>query len=374
MFKILSKCGNARVGILETNHGKIETPIFLPVATKSSVKTLDSRDLEYLKIKALITNAFLLYLKPGVEIIEEAGGLHEFMNFYNTIFTDSGGFQIIREGFVFKIRDDGIIFRSPFDNSKHFLSPEKVVEIQKRLGSDVAMVLDYCPEYTLDRKIIEKATKLTTKWAERSKKYYEKVEFNGLLFGIVQGGVFKDLREKSVKEILEIDFDGYAIGGLSIGEPKDIMLEIVSYTANLLPEKKPRYFMGLGSPVEILECISRGVDIFDSAFPTRNARHGTAYTYSGKISLNKGRYRKDFSPIDESCKCFVCENYSRAYIHHLLKVREYSGMRLITIHNLFFLNDLFEKCRYYIKKGKFEEFKHEFIKKFSSQNLQEPKE
>ncbi len=371
MFKVLHTCGGARVGKLKTKHGTIETPVFLPVATKSSVKTLDSRDLEYLNIRAIISNAFLLYLKPGVDVIEKAGGIHKFMGFPHVIFTDSGGFQIIREGFVVKIRRDGIIFRSPFDNSKHFLTPESILEIQEKLGSDVAMVLDYCPEYTLDRNIIKKATELTTEWARKSLEHRNEINFKGLLFGIVQGGVFRDLREKSVKDLVDLNFDGYAIGGLSIGEPKDEMLDIVSFTSELLPEDKPRYFMGLGSPVELLECIERGVDIFDSAFPTRNARHGTAYTYKGKINLNKGRYKKDFSPIDDSCKCYVCKNHSRAYIHHLLKVKEYSAMRLITIHNLFFLNDLLEKCKYYIKKGEFEEFKQNFIKNYQSQRPKE---
>ncbi len=371
MFKVLYKCGNARVARLKTKHGEIETPIFLPVATKSCVKTLDSRDLEYLNVKAIISNAFLLYLRPGVDVIEHIGGIHKFMSFPHVIFTDSGGFQIIREGFLLKIKREGILFRSPFDNSKHFLTPESVVEIQSRLKSDVAMVLDYCPKYTLDRDIIEKATNLTTEWARRSVEFSKEINLKGLLFGIIQGGVFKDLREKSAREIVDLNFDGYAIGGLSVGEPKDVMLEIVSFTSKLLPEKKPRYFMGLGSPIELLECIERGVDIFDSAFPTRNARHGTAYTYRGRINLNKGRYKRDLNPIDDSCRCYVCKSYSRAYIHHLLKVKEYSAMRLITIHNLFFLNDLLEKCKYYIKKGEFFEFKQNFIKNYLSKKPKE---
>lgn len=359
MFKLIATENQARVGKLYTNHGVMETPCFMPVATKGCVKTLSSRELEELEINAIISNAFLLYLKPGIETIENCGGIHNFMNFKKTIFTDSGGFQIIREGFQPKISKKGIMLRSPFDNSKHLLTPEKCMQIQGSLNSDVAMVLDECPPYGLQYKDYVESVERTIKWAEECKKNKNKKQ---LLFGIVQGGTFRDLREKCIEKLVSLDFDGYAIGGLSVGEPKIKMFETLEFSVKLLPKQKPRYLMGVGSPRDLIKCISLGIDIFDSSFPTRNARHGEVYTKNGKYNITKNKFKNDFSPLEEGCRCFTCREYTRAYIHHLFKVNEFLGMRLTTIHNLYHFQSLMKEIREAIKSG-------EFYEKFEVGNL-----
>jgi queuine tRNA-ribosyltransferase len=360
MFELISEDKDARAAKLKTTHGIVETPCFMPVATKGSVKTLSSAELETLGIEALISNAFVLYLKPGTEVIEEAGGIHNFMNFDGTIFTDSGGFQILRDEFAPEVTDNGVTFRSPFDNTKHLFTPEKCIEVQGKIGSDVAMVLDDCPHYGNDHSHVEASVIRTTDWAIRCRDAHKNKR--QLLFAIVQGGTFRDLREKSAKSLVELDFDGYGIGGLSIGEPKEKMLGVMEYTLPLLPKERPRYLMGLGSPVELLESISLGTDIFDSAFPTRNARHNSVYTTNGKYNITRGKYSKDFAPLERGCACHACENYTRAYIRHLMLTHEMLGMRLITIHNLHFLKELMKKARSAIVENNFQKFKHEFIK------------
>ncbi|MFH1773414.1 MAG: tRNA guanosine(34) transglycosylase Tgt [Methanobacteriota archaeon] len=361
MFKILHEDGGARVGKLYTAHGAIDTPAFMPVATKGSVKTLSSEELAETHTQALIANSFLLYLKPGVEVITNAGSLHEFMSWRRAIFTDSGGYQMLRKDFLLGVSKKGVKFRSPFDGSKHLLTPEKCMEIQEALGSDVAMVLDDCPSYGSDHEYVQDSLKRTLDWAVRCKgsRTYSASE-KQMLFAIIQGGVFNDLRKESAEKLAELDFDGYGIGGLSIGESEEVMFETLKNMMPSIPTEKPRYLMGVGSPAELLESISLGIDVFDSAFPTRNARHNAVYTKSGKYSIAKGRFVHDFSPLEEGCKCYACKNYSRAYINHLLRVYEALGMRLMTMHNLHFLQNLMKEARKAIASGEFEEFKNSF--------------
>jgi queuine tRNA-ribosyltransferase len=334
----------------------------MPVATKATVKTLSSHELIEIGTQALIANAFLLYLRPGMEVLKKAGGLHDFMNWNRAIFTDSGGFQILNDELLMKIDDSGVIFKSPFDGSKHEFTPEKCAQVQMELGSDIAMVLDDCPSYGISFDEVRVSTKRTFEWAKRFKKSHNKED--QLVFGIVQGGVFNELRADCAKALKEMNFDGYAIGGLSIGEPKEVMNEVVRYNSPMLPEDKPRYLMGVGSPEDILEAISFGIDIFDSAFPTRNARHNTIYTKNGKINLGKEHYNKNLGPLDEGCGCYTCKNYSLSYVNHLLREFEWLGLRLTTIHNLYFLESLMKEARNEIEARNFSNFKEKFLKKY----------
>ncbi len=351
MFELVceDEKSKARVGKLYTKHGVVETPCFMPVATKGSVKTLSTAELEELGVTALIANAFLLYLKPGLEVIEKCKGLHNFMGFKKVIFTDSGGFQVVRKDFEPRVSKRGITLRSPFDNSRHLLTPEKCMEIQNTLSSDVAMVLDECPPYGLEYEYYIKSVKRTLDWAEKCKKAHKNE--NQLLFAIVQGGIYPDLRKLCAEKLIKLGFDGYGIGGLSLGEPREKMLEVLTRSAELLPKDKPRYLMGVGSPEEIIKCVSLGVDIFDSSFPTRNARHGTIYTKKGKYNITKGRFKDDFTPLEEGCRCFTCRNYTKAYVQHLFKVNEMLGMRLATIHNLSYIHDLMAKIKRAIRNN-----------------------
>lgn len=360
MFEVVGEDENARAGKLHTAHGTVDTPCFMPVATKGSVKTLSSDELGDMDIEAIISNAFVLYLKPGIDVIEKAGGLHRFMNWDRTLFTDSGGFQMLKKEFVFNVSEKGVMFRSPFDDTRHMFTPEKCVEVQEVLESDVVMVLDDCPPYGKDHKHMRDSIMRTTNWAKRSKVAHKHKK--QLLFAIVQGGVFRNLREKSATSLVEMDFDGYGIGGLSIGETRKKMFEVLEYTLPLLPEEKPRYLMGVGSPGELLESISLGVDIFDSAFPTRNARHNAVYTRNGSYNITRGKYTNDFSPLEEGCNCYACQKYTRAYVRHLMVVYEMLGMRLITIHNLHFLRELMRKTRETVLENRFSKFKKEFNK------------
>jgi queuine tRNA-ribosyltransferase len=360
MFEVENEDTGARASKLKTSHGHVNTPCFMPVATKGTVKTLSSSELKDMNIEAIISNAFVLYLKPGTRVIEGAGGLHRFMNWERTLFTDSGGFQILKEEFTPDVSEKGVTFRSPFDDTRHMFTPEKCIEVQEALGSDVAMVLDDCPPYGRDREYMKDSVERTTNWARRCKEAHKNKK--QLLFSIVQGGTFRDLREKSAKDLVEIGFDGYGIGGLSIGEPKKKMLDILEYTLPLLPRERPRYLMGVGSPGELIESISLGVDIFDSAFPTRNARHNSVYTWSGNYNITRGKYAKDFAPLEKGCNCHTCQNYTKAYIRHLMIVYETLGMRLITIHNLYFIKQLMKKARDAILENRFKKFKNEFYK------------
>jgi queuine tRNA-ribosyltransferase len=364
----------ARSGVLETSHGYVQTPVFMPVATKAYVKTVTPEDLMVMGTDVIIANSFLLYLRPGLEIIKKAGGIHKFMNWSKSIFTDSGGFQMIRPDFHAMVNQQGITFQSPFDGTKHLITPEKCVEIQVDLNVDVAMVLDHCPEHGSGDDIIKMSTENTTTWAKRSitelNRLKEQTDHKSTqLFGIVQGGLDKKLRQWSAKSINELEFDGFGIGGLSIGEPKKSMYEVLNHQIPLLPSDKPRYLMGVGSPEDLLESIGLGVDIFDSVFPTRNARHGTIHTSNGNININRASYSNQFTLIDEDCGCSTCSaGFTRAYLNHLLKNYSILGMRLATIHNLFFIQKLIKTAQTRIKEGTFFEFKDEFLEKFQNNN------
>lgn len=364
MFSIVSEDtgSKARVGRLRTRHGEVETPCFMPVATKASIKTLGSEEAVEAGVKAIIANAFLLYLRPGVEVIKNAGGLHAFMNWGNVIFTDSGGFQVLRRDFLLGASKRGLHLRSPFDDSRHILTPEKCIEVQQALGSDVAMVLDDIAPYGSDRARTSEAVRRTLDWARRCKEAHSDEEQG--LFAIAQGGVFGDLREDCERALVDLDFDGYGIGGLSIGEPEGEMYALLERTR--LPSDKPRYLMGVGSPPQLLEAIARGVDLFDSAFPTRNARHNTVYTWRGKYDLSRAKYERDPMSLEDGCECKACKHYTRAYIHHLVRVREILGMKLVTLHNLSFIQRLLARARDSIAEGESGRFKEEFISNYGT--------
>jgi len=362
MFKLIHSDGKARIGRLKTKHGIVETPLFMPVATKGAVKLIDTSELKEMNVQGIISNAFLLSLKPGLDIAKD---LHKFMDWNRVIFTDSGGFQILSMNNVFKgIKKNGINFKNPFNGEEHLLTPEKVMEIQKILGSDVAMALDHMPLYGLDFKKVKEAVEDTHRWAEIC---LEKKNEKQLLFGIAQGGIYPELRKKSTEFINSLDFDGVALGGLCIGESKEDMHKMIKLSIPLIKDK-PRYLMGVGSPVELINCIGEGIDVFDSVFPTRNARHGHIITKKGAVNIENSEYRKDFSALDENCKCKVCRKYSKAYINHLFNSTEYLGLRLATYHNLFFIQNLIKEVKKAIKEKNFEKFKKEFIKNYKNEH------
>lgn len=354
----------ARLGILHLPHGDVLTPAFMPVGTQATVKTLTKEELETEVMASIIlSNTYHLYLRPGHELVKKAGGLHKFMNWDRNILTDSGGFQVFSLGDLRKITEEGVEFRSHLDGSKHFISPEKSMEIQNALGSDIMMAFDECAAYDSSYQYVKNSMERTTRWAKRCKDYHTNVE-NQALFGIVQGGFFKDLREKSAKDLIELDFPGYAIGGISVGEPKKDFLEILEHTTPLLPEDKPRYLMGVGSPDYLIEAAINGVDMCDCVLPTRIARNGTAFTRNGKVVVRNAEYAEDFNKLDEECDCYTCRNYTRSYIRHLIKCKEVLGARLLSIHNLRFLTKLMEDIREAIKEEKLLEFRDEFYKKY----------
>jgi len=373
-FTILKKDNKtkARVGIIKTKKGPIETPLFMPVATKMSVKFLTTEDIESMGADAIISNTFMLHLNPGEKLIKKMGGIGKFMRYKGINATDSGGFQMYSEKIYEKSNDKGVFFKNPESNEKIFITPEKDMEIQLDIGSDIAMCLDEMPPVKGDRKKITEAVRKTILWAERCKIHHDSLqkklpkERQQLLWGIIQGGLFNDLREKCAKKMIKMDFDGYSIGGLALGEPKKEEYRIVKYTIKLLPKNKPVYLMGVGSPDEIVEAISLGVDMFDSRFPTQNARHGTIFTSQGKIRIKQSRYSHDKSPLDKNCKCFVCKNYSRAFIRYQLKNQETVGMRLCTYHNLYYLQNLMRQCKEEIRKGTFLKFKRKIQRLYSN--------
>ncbi len=357
MYELIhtDKNTGARAGKLKTNHGIVDTPAFMPVATKGTVKTLIPEELYAMGTHALISNAFHLFLAPGMEIIQKAGGLHKFMHWERAIFTDSGGFQMIRKDFPFKITDEGITYKNPRDGKKYSYTPKMCLENQKILGSDVAMILDECPTYGSEYSVVEASVERTIKWARISKN----VEINQsqLVFAILQGGTFAELRKSCAEKLIEMDFDGYGIGGLSIGEPKDLMNEVLMKNIPFVPVDKPRYLMGVGSPFELLDAIESGIDIFDSAFPTRNARHQTLMTWKGNIDIARAKFALDFGPIEENCECYSCKNYTRAYIHHLFKESELLALRLASSHNLHFIQSIVKGAREAVLEDRFDEFK-----------------
>jgi queuine tRNA-ribosyltransferase len=361
-FEILAqdKATRARAGLLHTPHGTVETPVFMPVGTGGTVKGLRQEELEALGVQILLANTYHLYLRPGHELIREAGGLHRFMAWPRSILTDSGGFQVMSLKSLGRVTEDGVWFRSHLDGSTHFLSPERAVEIQLALGADIIMTLDECVEYPASRETLQRAVSLTSRWAGRSKQAVGRgSEFeppNSALFGIVQGGTDKDLRRQSAEALLALDFEGYALGGLSVGEPKSEMYEVAEFTADLLPRERPRYLMGVGTPEDLVEGVVRGIDMFDCVMPTRNARNACAFTSEGKVMLKNARWARDERPLDPACGCAVCHRYSRAYLRHLFVTGEILGAVLATHHNLHFYLDTMRKIRQSLLFGEFAEF------------------
>ncbi|RMF05169.1 tRNA guanosine(34) transglycosylase Tgt [Candidatus Woesearchaeota archaeon] len=368
-FSLEAKQGHARAGILITRHGTLETPAFMPVATKATAKYVEPRELVEAGTQAVISNAFLLSLKPGHELIKKAGGIHKFMNFDRVIFTDCGGFQMLREGIFVSTKPQGIVFKSPYTGKEALITPEEIMAIQADLGSDVAMVLDYVAPYGATIEQVKEAATISNRWAEwslHSDAAKKSREEGQLIFAIVHGGIYPEVRKSHAAYLARWNFDGYSIGGLSIGEPPEKMFPALEAALSELPEDKPRYLMGLGSPLEILEAVKRGVDIFDSAYPTQTARHNSLMTRKGIIKISSPKYAEDFSPVDETCDCYACKNFSRAYIHFLSKVNEPAGKQLKSIHNIRFLQKLVSDARRAIIEGSFDEFFESFKASFKS--------
>ncbi len=374
VFDLIKEDGNsqARSGKLKTGHGMIQTPCFMPIATSGSIKSLDSVEAEKIGAEIILGNTYHLFLRPGDRLIKKLGDLHGFMNWNKPILTDSGGYQVFSLSKMRKITEEGVRFQSHLDGSRHMLTPERSIEIQLNLGSDIIMVLDECAPYPATKEYIENSLEMTTRWANRCLVYFEdhKSKFKNkrpvpLLFCIVQGGTYKDLRIRSAKQLLKLDFDGYAIGGVSVGEPSEKMFKAVDWVAPILPSNKPRYLMGVGKPEEIVGAVARGIDMFDCVIPSRNARHGTLYRFKMKneklkiakqpdefyeiLRITNERFKTDKNPIDKNCGCFTCRNYSRAYLRHLFASGELLGLRLATIHNIYFYLDLMKKIRNSIK-------------------------
>ena len=368
MFKLIHKEKNskARIGKLKTAHGEINTPVFMPVGTQGSVKALSNGELLTCGAEIILGNAYHLFLRPGLDVIKKAGGLHKFIGWDKPILTDSGGYQVFSLAVLRKISEKGVEFSSHIDGAKHFITPEDVIDIQRALGSDIMMMFDECVHYPAARDYVEQSLALTTKWAKRSKEYFGKSvdKKRQLLFGIVQGSTYLDLRKRAVEQLLDIGFDGYAVGGVSVGEPRELIHEISSYTASLLPEDKARYLMGIGTAPDILEAISNGIDMFDCVVPTRNGRNGQAFTWNGELQLRNAEYKEDFTPIDKDCVCMACRNYTRAYIRHLFNTQELLGLRLVSLHNIHFYVKLIELSRTAIMEDRFCEFRETFVKKY----------
>lgn len=374
MFQLTSTSNKARRGVLKTAHGEIQTPFFMTIGTAGAIKGLLPSEVRELGGEVILANTYHLHLRPGEEIVRKAGGLHKFMNWDGPILTDSGGYQVFSLAKIRKLKEDGVEFQSHLDGSKVFLTPEKVIEIQCKLGSDIMMCLDECPGVHEERRYVEKSLELTTRWAERCKESFEllagsykKNQSSQLpapgsqLFAIVQGGTHPDLRKKSAKELVKIGFDGYAIGGLSVGEPNKVMYEMLDATVPELPEDKPRYLMGVGTPQDIVEAVSRGVDMFDCVLPTRNARHGFLYTSNGIVRIRNEAYKEDFSPLDPACNCLTCRQYSKAYLRHLFVSGEPLVLRLNTLHNVAYYQKLMKDIRRAIERDSYEDFKNEIL-------------
>ncbi|MDE1921372.1 MAG: tRNA guanosine(34) transglycosylase Tgt [Candidatus Omnitrophica bacterium] len=374
MYKLIHQdaATGARRGVVTTAHGGVQSPFFMPVATTSTVKTMSGVDLHEMESQIVLSNTYHLYLRPGLDIMEHVGGLHKFMNWHKPILTDSGGYQAFSLTKFRKITDEGVKFRSHIDGSMHFFTPEKVMDIQRTLGSDMVMPLDECSPYPCDRKKAMRGLKRTTHWAKRCKEHFHKTgmhERGQRLFAIVQGATYEDLRRQSAQELLALDFDAYAVGGVSVGEPVKEMFEALGWVLPHLPENKPRYFMGIGLPDQIVRAVGMGVDMFDCSVPTRYGRHGSAFTQTGKLNIRNSEFTKDLRPLDENCDCSVCRNYSRCYIRHLLNMNEITGVRLMSYHNLHFYIKLMERIRSAIESDTYAGFQKEFLTGYNSQLL-----
>ena len=359
-YELIRQCPEtgARAGRLHTPHGSFDTPMFMPVGTQGTVKTLSPEELHTMGAGVILGNTYHLFLRPGHEIVKKAGGLHRFMNWDGAILTDSGGFQVFSLGALRKISEEGVAFRSHHDGSKQFLSPEKSMEIQMALGSDIAMAFDECTPYPADYEYACRSMRLTTRWAKRCQAVHNRED--QALFGIVQGGMYADLRQESAEQLVAMDFPGYAIGGLSVGEPKPLMYEVLEQTVPFLPQNKARYLMGVGTPDCLVEGVARGIDLFDCVFPTRVARNGTAITSQGRVVIRNAAYIEDFTPLDPECDCYTCRNYSRAYLRHLIRCDEIFGLRLMSLHNLYYLIKLMHQIRTAIIDGNYPEFRKLF--------------
>lgn len=353
----------ARLGRVHTPHGSFDTPAFMPVGTQATVKTMAPEDLKEMGAGIILSNTYHLWLRPGHDIVEEAGGLHKFMNWDRAILTDSGGFQVFSLSEFRKIEEEGVYFRNHLNGDKLFLSPEKATEIQNSLGSDIMMAFDECPPFPATFEYMKKSVERTSRWAERCLKAHKRPNDQGL-FGIVQGGEYEELRRLSARDLVSLDFPGYAIGGLSVGEPKDVMNRVLEFTTPLLPANKPRYLMGVGSPDSLIDGAIRGIDMFDCVLPTRIARNGTLMTSEGRLVVKNAKYARDFNPLDPNCDCYTCRNYTRAYIRHLIKSEETFGIRLTTYHNLYFLLKLMEQVRQAIREDRLGDFREEFFEKY----------
>lgn len=360
----------ARLGVIRTLHGEIESPFFMPVGTRATVRTLSSEDLHEIGASIELSNAYHLYIRPGLDVIENAGGLHKFMNWNKPILTDSGGYQVFSLTKLRKITDEGVRFQSHFDGKQHFFTPEDVMNIQRVLGSDMVMPLDECSPYPSQRDSAAAAVKRTTEWAKRSKDAFYKMnmdkagQFN---FGIIQGATFQDLREQSAREILDIGFDGYAIGGVSVGETVKEMFETLDWLMPVMPQDKPRYFMGIGMPDQIVKAVGMGIDMFDTVIPTRYGRYGTAFTNKGRVNVHNAEFTSDLSPLDPECDCVACRNYTRSYLRHLFNVEEILGLRLVAYHNVYFYVKLMARIREAISQDRYAEFQREFLLQYGSE-------
>ncbi len=367
IFTVTATDGDARLGMLQTAHGIISTPIFMPVGTVGSVKALAPDDLRALHAEIILGNTYHLYLRPGDELVARRGGLHKFAGWDGAILTDSGGFQVFSLSDLRKITEEGVTFRSHIDGSKHFFTPESVIKIQRNLNSDIMMVLDECVPYGADYAYTEKSLALTTRWAKRAREAYPHKTAHNLLFAITQGGFFHDLRKRSVEELCSMDFDGFALGGLSVGESKAEMLEFLYATAPLLPQDKPRYLMGVGTPLDIIHGIAAGIDMFDCVLPTRNARNGTLYTSLGKINIKRKEFAEDDGPLDPECRCYTCRTFSRAYLRHLYVSKELLAYRLNSLHNLTYYLRTIHRARAAIRQGTFAALKRHMEQLYSQE-------
>ncbi|MBD3225282.1 MAG: tRNA guanosine(34) transglycosylase Tgt [Caldithrix sp.] len=359
----------ARAGLLETDHGSVQTPVFMPVGTQGTVKAMSPRDLQEQKVQIILGNTYHLYLRPGLPVIRDLGGLHPFMQWSGPILTDSGGYQVFSLQDLRKLDDQGVSFQSHLDGSRHRFTPESVLHIQRILGSDIMMVLDECPPYPSERDYVIQSNRLTRQWAAEAKAIYDSTEpyyaHRQWLFAIVQGGVFSELRQQSARDLIDLDFPGYAIGGLSVGEPKSDMYAMTDLSTDILPPSKPRYLMGVGMPEDILEGIARGVDMFDCVIPTRNARNGTVFTANGKMVIKAGRFKQDEAAVDALCPCYTCRNFSRAYLRHLFNANEILGLHLATLHNIYFYQWLLREARQHILDDSFILWKADMMPRIS---------
>ena len=365
-YELIHECKQtgARRGVIHTPHGDIQTPVFMPVGTQATVKSMTPEELKKMVgAQIILSNTYHLYLRPGQDIVKEAGGLHNFMKWDRPILTDSGGFQVFSLGALRTISEEGVEFKSHLDGSKHFFSPESVMKIEEDLGADIIMAFDECVEYPATYEYTKQSMERTTRWAKRCKEAHTTVEKQAL-FGIIQGGFYKDLRKKSAEDLVSLDLPGYAIGGISVGEPKEEFLDILNYTTPLMPKDKPRYLMGVGTPDYLIEAVLSGIDMCDCVLPTRIARNGTALTSHGKVVVRNATYERDWNPLDDNCDCYTCKNYTRAYIRHLIKANEILGVRLLSIHNLKFLTNLMERVKIEIEHDNLQNFKEEFFKQY----------